>query len=200
MLSLIIAFEGIDKAGKATQTLLLSSRLKEEGYRCRILSFPVYTTPIGRELKLSLQGRRSYPIQVRYLLMSANRWEMKDELESSGVDVLILNRYIHSNIAYGVASGLDRSWLESLDHGLPEPNLVILLDISPTTSLKRKMMGRDVNEQDLAYLGRVRSVYLDLAKEYGWRVVDAERSVKRVHEEIYGLVESEIRKHMTANP
>jgi dTMP kinase len=200
VLRLIVAFEGIDKAGKATQARLLSASLQKEGYRCRTLSFPVYTTPIGRELKLSLQGRRNYPIQVRYLLMSANRWEMKGELESPAVDVLILNRYIHSNIAYGVASGLDRSWLESLDRGLPEPNLVILLDISPSTSLKRKMSGRDVNEQDLAYLERVRSVYLDLAKECGWRVVDAERSVKRVHEEIYALVEDEVKKRLTANP
>ena len=197
---MILAFEGIDKAGKATQARLLSSRLEKEGYKCKILSFPVYTTPIGQELRLSLQGRRSYPLQVRHLLMSANRWEMKGELESSGVDVLILDRYIHSNIAYGVASGLDRSWLESLDRGLPEPDLVILLDISPTTSLKRKMRGRDVNEQDLAYLGRVRSVYLDLAREYGWRVIDAERSIKQVHEEIYTVVEGEIRKHRAANP
>ena len=196
---MIVAFEGIDKAGKATQARLLSSRLEKEGYKCKTLSFPVYTTPIGRELRLSLQGRRSYPIQVRHLLMSANRWEMKGELESAGVDVLILNRYIHSNIAYGVASGLDRSWLESLDRGLPEPNLVILLDISPTTSLKRKMRGRDVNEQDLAYLGRVRSVYLELAKEYGWRVIPAERSIERVHEEIYAVVEGEIRKYRASN-
>ena len=197
---MIVAFEGIDKAGKATQARLLSVRLQKEGYRCRTLSFPVYNTPIGRELKLSLQGRRSYPIQVRYLLMSANRWEMKGELESAGVDVLILDRYIHSNIAYGVASGLDRSWLESLDRGLPEPNLVILLDISPTTSLKRKRRGRDLNEQDLAYLERVRSVYLDLAKEYGWWVIDAERTIKQVHEKIYTIVKSEIRKRMAANP
>jgi len=199
-LRLIVAFEGIDKAGKATQARLLSAKLQKEGYRCKTLSFPVYTTPIGRELRLSLQGRRSYPIQVRYLLMSANRWEMKGELESAEVDVLILDRYIHSNIAYGVASGLDRSWLESLDRGLPEPNLVILLDISPTTSLTRKMRGRDVNEQDLAYLERVRSVYLALAKEYGWWVISAERTIKQIHKEIYTLVEGEIRKRLTANP
>lgn len=195
-----LAFEGIDKAGKATQARLLSGRLKKEGYRCRTLSFPVYTTAIGRELKLSLQGRRNYPIQVRYLLMSANRWEMKEELEGSDVDFLILNRYIHSNIAYGVASGLDRGWLESLDQGLPEPNLVILLDISPKTSLDRRVKGRDVYEQDLAYLGRVRSVYLELAKERGWRVIDAERSVRQVHKEVYASVEDEVRRHRAVNP
>ena len=197
---MMLAFEGIDKAGKATQARLLSTRLQDEGYTCRVLSFPVYTTPIGRELRLSLKGRRSYPIQVRYLLMSANRWEMKMDLESPGVDVLILNRYIHSNIAYGVASGLDRRWLESLDIGLPKPNLVILLDISPTTSLKRKRRGRDMNEQNLTYLEKVRSVYLDLAKEYGWYVINGERSIKQVHEDVYAVVEGEMLKRQTANP
>jgi len=200
VLRLILTLEGIDKAGKATQARLLSERLQADGFRCRMISFPVYTTPIGRELKLLLRGRRSYPIQVKYLLMSANRWEMKAELESTDFDLLVLNRYIYSNIAYGVASGLDRSWLESLDRGLPKPDLVILLDISPTTSLERKMRGRDVNEQDLKYLERVRSVYLDLAKEYGWLVVNAERSVNVVQGEIYAVVEGKIRKRLTANP
>jgi len=196
----MLVFEGIDKAGKATQARLLSRRLKKEGYRCKILSFPVYTTPIGRELKLSLQGGRKYPLQVRFLLMSANRWEMKEKIEARSVDLLILNRYIHSNIAYGIASGLDRHWLESLDSGLPQPDLVVLLDISPMTSLKRKMEGRDVNEKDLAYLNKVREVYLDLAEEKGWFVIDAERGVEQVHEEVFSLVYAAFRKRRMVNP
>jgi len=192
----MLVFEGIDKAGKATQARLLSRRLEKEGYRCKIISFPVYTTPIGKELKLSLQGRRRYPLQVRYLLMSANRWEMKEKIESRNVDLLILNRYIHSNIAYGIASGLDRNWLESLDSGLPQPDLVVLLDISPTTSLKRKLKGRDVNEKDLAYLSKVREVYLNLAKEKGWFVIDAERDVEQVHQEVFESVYADIRKRL----
>ncbi|MFN3621899.1 MAG: dTMP kinase, partial [Nitrososphaerales archaeon] len=197
---LMLVFEGIDKAGKTTQARLLTKRLKKEGYRCKMISFPVYTTPIGRELKLSLYGRRNYPPQVKYLLMSANRWEMKKELESSGLDFLILNRYKHSNIAYGVASGLDRKWLETLDQGLPEPNKVILLDISPSTSLKRKLRGRDLNEKDLKYLKRVRKTYLKIAKEYGWSVVNAEQDVKEVHKEVWSLVKQVIRKQSTPNP
>jgi len=192
----MLVFEGIDKAGKATQARLLSRRLEKEGYRCKIISFPVYTTPIGKELKLSLQGRRRYPLQVRYLLMSANRWEMKEKIESRNVDLLILNRYIHSNIAYGIASGLDRNWLESLDSGLPQPDLVVLLDISPTTSLKRKLKGRDVNEKDLAYLSKVREVYLNLAKEKGWFVIDAERDVEQVHQEVFESVYAAVRKRL----
>jgi dTMP kinase len=196
----MLVFEGIDKAGKATQAHLLSRRLEKEGYRCKIISFPVYTTPIGRELKLSLRGRRRYPLQVRYLLMSANRWEMKEEIEAKSIDLIILDRYIHSNIAYGVASGLDREWLESLDSGLPQPDLVVLLDISSTTSLKRKMEGRDVNEKDLAYLNKVREVYLDLAEEKGWFVIDAERGVEQVHEEVFSLVYAAFRKRRMVNP
>ncbi len=197
---MMLVFEGIDKAGKTTQARLLTERLGRDGYRCKMISFPVYTTPIGRELKLSLQGGRTYPLQVRYLLMSANRWEMREELEGRGFDFLILNRYIHSNIAYGVASGLDRNWLETLDQGLPEPNKVILLDISPLTSLKRKVRGRDLNEKDLKYLEKVRKVYFEIAEEDGWSVVNAEQGVKQVHKEVWNVVEHVIRKQSAPNP
>ncbi|MEM3614242.1 MAG: dTMP kinase [Nitrososphaerales archaeon] len=197
---MILVFEGIDKAGKTTQARLLTRRLKKERCRCKMISFPVYTTPIGRELKLLLRGYRNYPLQVRYLLMAANRWEMKEELESSGLDFLILNRYKHSNIAYGVASGLDRRWLETLDQGLPEPNKVILLDISPSTSLKRKLKGRDLNEKDLQYLENVRRIYLEIAEEYGWSVINAERSVKEVHNEVWSVVKQLISKQSAPNP
>lgn len=196
----MVVFEGIDKSGKTTQARLLVRRLVREGFKCKMISFPVYKTNIGRELKLSLVGRRTYPPQVRYLLMSANRWEMIGELEAKGFDFLVVNRYVYSNLAYGVASGLERKWLETLDQGLPEPNLVILLDISPTTSLKRKLEGRDLNEKDLEYLEAVRRVYLSLAKEYGWSVINGEQDVNKVHREVWAQVRQAMQKCGAPNP
>ena len=87
-------------------------------------------------------------------------------------EVVIVNRYTPSNIAYGLAHGLPGSWLIGLEEGLPKPDSVVVLDISPRTSLWRKRRGRDVHEGNLAYLNRVRREYLHLAKRYGWKTVD----------------------------
>jgi thymidylate kinase len=71
--------------------------------------------------------------------------------------------------------------------------LVIVLDISPSTSLERKREGRDVHEIDLPYLKRVRAAYLRLARRYGWRVVDGEQDSKTLQSELAGVVSHSIR-------
>ena len=36
----LIAFEGLDQSGKQTQAELLRDRLKDEGWKSRLVSFP----------------------------------------------------------------------------------------------------------------------------------------------------------------
>src|ERR671926_1393884 len=135
----IIVIEGTDKAGKGTQSRLLTDALKMTGKVCVIIDFPDYTTPIGTEIRAFLEGKRSYPNEVKHLLLSANRWEKKREIESM-VDngtIIILNRYYHSNLVYGISNGLNINWLLNLDKGLPKEDLVILLDVNPNISFQR---------------------------------------------------------------
>ena len=51
----IIVIEGTDKAGKTTQSRMLAEALKFSGKVCVIIDFPDYTTPIGMEIKASLE-------------------------------------------------------------------------------------------------------------------------------------------------
>src|SRR5436190_292519 len=53
----IIAFEGLDQSGKQTQAELLRDRLKQDGHKARLVSFPDYGTSIGEEIARALQGR-----------------------------------------------------------------------------------------------------------------------------------------------
>lgn len=193
---LLIAIEGIDQSGKRTQSNLLAQRLKDMGFKVRELSFPVYTTKIGKEVKASLEGRRSYPPQLTHLLLSANRWEMKEKLEKwlrNGY-VVIVNRYMYSNFAYGTSKGLDLDWLMALDKGIPEADVVILLDVSPKTSFMRKRKRRDAHERDLGLLSKVREEYLRLASSFGWLIIDGEASIKKVHQELWERVKSKVER------
>jgi dTMP kinase len=187
---LLIAFEGVDQSGKRTQAKLLVERLKRNGFKVNYLSFPIYTTAIGEEIKTSLEGRRSYIPQVQHMLLAANRWEVKDEIERwlEQGHFVVANRYFYSNYAYGVSKGLDLDWLRALDRGLPEPNLVILLNISSQTSASRKLRGRDVHERNLEFLTRVKESYLQLARSYNWIVVNGEMPIRTVHEELWKAV------------
>ena len=143
-----------------------------------------------------MAGKSQLDLRAAHLLYAANRWEVAEEMgrEIRGGVNVIVNRYWPSNLAYGISHGLPADWLTSLDQGLPKPDLVIVLDISPSTSLKRKRKGRDVHEVDLAYLKKVRNEYLRLAGRYGWRVIDGEQDSKTLQSQLADLVSNSIRR------
>lgn len=191
----IIVIEGIDKAGKGTQSNLLQSRvlintLKFSGNVCTIMDFPDYTTPIGQEIRAFLDGNRNYTLETKHVLMSANRWEKKKEIESliENGTIIIMNRYYQSNLVYGVSHGLNLKWLLNLDKGLPKEDVVIVLEVNPNTSYQRVPGNRDAFEIDRKLLTKVHKNYRKLAKQFNWRIINGERVTGEVHNEIMKIV------------
>ena len=184
---IIIVFEGIDKAGKTTQAKLLEKKL---GSKCVRIDFPDYSTPVGKEIKQFLDGKRNYPDEVKMILLSANRWEKKEEIEkmvSKGTTV-IMNRYYQSNLVYGISKGLKLDWLLSLDKGLPKADLVIVIDIRPKTLVSRSKNVVDTFEKDMELIRRVKKNYRILANKFNWRTVEGEKSVDEVHGQVLRIV------------
>jgi dTMP kinase len=184
---LLIAFEGLDQSGKQTQAELLRDRLRSDGRKARLVSFPDYGTSIGEEIARALAGEREYGPDVMQLLYVANRYERKDDLLRwlDGGLILVCDRYTASSIAYGTAQGLDAPWLAGLQRFLPPANATILLDIGPETAVKRKVVDRDRYERDLAMQGRVRESYLRQAAEQSWIQLDGERPKEVIAAEIF---------------
>ena len=188
---MFIVFEGLDQSGKQTQAEMLRDRLKQDGHKARLVSFPDYGTSIGEEIARALQGEREYDADVMQLLYIANRYERRPDLERwiAGGLILVCDRYVASSIAYGEAQGLDPSWLAEVQKFLPRPSTTIMLDISPQTAVQRKAVDRDRYERDLAMQGRVRESYRRQAAEGGWLVLDGERSKDTIASEVYSAVE-----------
>ena len=188
----LIAFEGLDQSGKQTQAELLRDRLKHEGHKSRLVSFPDYGTSIGEEIARALQGEREYGADVMQLLYVANRYERKADLQRwlDGGLVLVCDRYRASSVAYGEAFGLDPAWLADIQKYLPPAVLTIMLDIAPETAAKRKSADRDRYERDLALLARVRESYRRQAAEDGWIVLDGERSKDAVAADVYDAAQA----------
>lgn len=187
---MLIAIEGLDQSGKATQAQRLRDQLRDEGTRARLVSFPDYGTAIGEEIARALQGEREHSPEVMQLLYVANRYERRDDLERwlSGGLVVVCDRYTASSVAYGEAQGLDTDWLAQTQRFLPVADLTILLDVAPRLAVERKTVGRDRYERDLVLLDRVRESYLRQAEQPGWIRVDGERGKAQVAQEIGVLV------------
>jgi dTMP kinase len=190
----LIVFEGLDQSGKQTQAELLRDRLKQEGHKCRLVSFPDYGTSIGEEIARALQGERDYDPEVMQLLYVANRYERKPDLRRwlEGGLILVCDRYLASSIAYGEAQGLEAGWLTEIQKFLPPPSLTIVLDIAPETAVGRKAVDRDRYERDLAMQARVRESYRRQAESEGWLVLDGERSKDAIAADVLSAVKSRL--------
>jgi dTMP kinase len=197
----LIAIEGIDGSGKGTQAKRLFERLKAEGVRTALFSFPRYdATFFGRKVGEYLNGAYGPLGQVHpffaALLFAGDRFEsrnvLSDALEAN--DVVVLDRYVASNIAHQAArlEGAERERLieviEQLEfdvYQMPRPDLVVLLDLSVASAQRliatkpaRSYTQRsaDIQEADSEYLARVRELYLDLARRHtNWSVISCER-------------------------
>ncbi len=190
----IIAFEGLDQSGKQTQAEMLRDRLKEQGRKARLVSFPDYGTSIGEEIARALSNERDYGPDVMQLLYVANRYEKKPELLRwlEGGLILVADRYTASSVAYGEALGLDPAWLSEIQKFLPAAVITIMLDIAPETAVTRKSVDRDRYERDLAMQGRVRESYRRQATEQGWIVLDGERSKDAIAADVFSAVTSRL--------
>ena len=185
----IIVIEGIDKAGKTTQANLLLKNLKGKKYVK--FDFPDYSTPVGIEIKQFLDGKRDYSDEVKMMLLSANRWEKKSEIESiiGKGTTIIMNRYYQSNLVYGISKGLKLKWLLALDEGLPKADLVVVIDIKTNTLVRRSRNDiTDTFEQDLDLIRKVRRNYKMLANKFNWYIIDGEDTVNIVNVQVVELV------------
>jgi dTMP kinase len=183
----LVGIEGIDAVGKRTQSSLLSSSLQQGKYQTKTISFPVYDTKIGKEIKAFLTGERNYIPQVRHMLFAANRWERLHDLEQwlGEGKILIVNRYTESNLVYGVANKLSLSWLLKLEEGLPKADLVIVLNARPSAvSSRRKAERKDEFESNDRLQRDVNAIYQDLGSKFGWITIDADRPIQSVHNSI----------------
>lgn len=185
---MLIAIEGIDGAGKGTQSQVLRERLAQAGRRVELLSFPRYgetffARSIAEYLNGGLGSLESIDPHLPALLYAGDRLESRDLIHelSSTADVVIFDRYVASNLAHQAAR-IDPAhrpafiaWLVELEYDvyhLPEADLTIHLDVpvAIASSLiaqkgaRAYTRGADIHETNTAYLTECLNVYRELAR------------------------------------
>ncbi|KFM75698.1 Thymidylate kinase, partial [Stegodyphus mimosarum] len=168
----LIVLEGCDRVGKSTHAKLLYEALKEEGLKVETIQFPDRSTVIGNIIGKYLEGSQELEDHAIHLLFSANRWEQVPKmlrLLNSGVS-LIVDRYAYSGVAFSYAKkGLNFSWCKQSDVGLPKPDLVLYLDLSPEAMAARSGFGEERYEKE-EFQNEVRKVY-GLLREDNWKII-----------------------------
>ena len=142
---MLVAIEGIDGSGKGTQAQMLLEHTRGEGFTAALLSFPQYKVTqsskwIAEYLKGDYGELDEVPPLFAGMMFALDRFESKNQIIHSlkEHDLVILDRYVASNLAYQgarVANGdrtkfVDRLLkLEYEIYGLPQPDLTLFLDM-----------------------------------------------------------------------
>ncbi|XP_008136957.2 thymidylate kinase isoform X1 [Eptesicus fuscus] len=189
----LIVLEGVDRAGKSTQSRKLVAALCAAGHRAELLRFPERSTEIGRLLSSYLEKKSEVEDHSVHLLFSANRWEqvplIKEKL-SQGI-TLIVDRYAFSGVAFTNAKeNFSLHWCKQPDVGLPKPDLVVFLHLKLAEAVQRGGFGRERYE-DGAFQERALQCYYQLMEDrtLNWKMIDASKSIEDVHKEICALSE-----------
>jgi len=184
----LIAIEGIDGAGKTTNARRLVRWLKRMGVQARYTSEPTKGV-VGRILEKMASGRR-VDVRVEALLFAADRIDHLNRIVRPHLEkgyVVVSDRYVHSSIAYQSITVGDQRWVKELNRFAEKPDLVILLDADPETGLRR-IKRRRARFERVEILEKVRRKYLELAEREGFKIIDANRRIKEVFEEVKSLV------------
>ena len=175
----LIAFEGIDGAGKTLLSKLLEQRLQDGGVDSVRVRDPG-GTEFGELLRSAWeQASQNLEMSARVegLFFSTARAHLVESRIRPALDqgtVVICDRFTGSTIAYqGADPDLSISDLERLNKlatGGLQPDLVLLLDIPAEQGLARTMgmdpLGNELTVMEsrgAAFLGNVRDRYLQLA-------------------------------------
>ena len=180
---MFIVFEGIDGSGKSSVIARLKDHLESRGRKVKITAEPT-EGPVGKFVSVT----DDLNPEAEALLFTADRALHTEQVKkwmSEGYDVLC-DRYFASTLAYQSAAGMDIDWLKSINSkAIVTPDVTILMDIDPEVSLKRVSQRGEMSRfEKLDYLRKVRKAYLDIAREYNFRIVNADRDRDAVAEEV----------------
>lgn len=209
MKGILIAIDGIDGSGKATQATLLHERLVREGVACEKIDFPTGTTSFfGTLVAECIEGKRGdfehMDPKMASLPFALDRLESASKIRTWLAEgkVVIADRFSSSNQIHQGGKIVDSGkrdaflkWAEEMEHdvlGIPRADAVIHLKVPADVSLK--LLANLGLEKDRMYLERsiesaeslVRSH--DTWKEVECAVEGAMRPPEDIHEEVYALV------------
>jgi dTMP kinase len=186
----LIAFEGVEGAGKSTQLELLRQALEGRGLDLVVTREPG-GTPAGERIRaLLLDPAVELHPRAEALLFAAARAELVEHVIRPALERgahVLCDRYLDSSLAYqGGARGLGRGPVEQVNRFATSgllPDLVVLLDLDPADGLRRRSRDPDrIEAQDLDFHRRVGDAFRDLAAADPERfcVVDAAAPVPEV--------------------
>ena len=197
-----IVIEGLDGSGKSTQLKKLRSYLEENNVNYEYLHFPrtdspIYGDLISRFLRGELGDINTVNPYLIALIYAGDRNDAKETITNWLAEdkLVIVDRYVYSNIAFQCAKLSDEKeietltdWILNLEYNhfkIPKPALSIFLNVPFEFTRKNLTEQRegedreylngkeDIHEMDINFQDKVRNVYLrEVNKDKNLKIIN----------------------------
>jgi dTMP kinase len=194
----LIVVEGADGVGRSTHVALLRTWLESRGHA--VLDTGMTRSVLaGRGIKEAKQGHTlgRLTMQLFYATDFADRLESQMLPALRAGFIVLTDRYIYSAIARAVVRGADPALMRAIYGIALVPDVVFYLNIGSAEELVSRVLasrrgfdywesgmdlylGEDFYDSFVEYQTRMLREFDRMKSEYGFRIMNASRSVKRV--------------------
>ena len=203
----LIVLEGADGSGRSTQIVKLTAWLENRGYAVTSIGLK-RSNLVSEDLDKAKQGN----ILGKSTMSLFYATDFADQLENNVIPALragfivLADRYIYTLMARDIVRGANREWVESLYSMALVPDAVFYLQVSPQLLVERNFqknstldywesgmdIGMSTNMFDsfIRYQKRIHAQFKRMEKQFGFQIVDGNRSVWTVHTELQKRVAS----------
>lgn len=197
---MFIAFEGGEGAGKSTQIQRLNAYLAERGHKVTVTREPG-GTPVAEAMRDYVLNPANTidPLEECFIIATGRASHVAKVIKPAlaAGQIVLTDRYVYSSYVYqGIAGGLGLE--KAVQINTPaidgcEPDLVILLDIDPTTGVDRartaKAGGDRMDQASLAFHEEVNAGFRQIMDER-WELIDARREKDAIFTDIVAALEN----------
>jgi dTMP kinase len=202
----LIVLEGADGSGRSSQIGLLSDWLERRGYASVQVGIK-RSELVAPELEAAKQGNTLSPLTMSLFYAT----DFADQLEhiilpSLRADFIVLaDRYIYTLIARGMVRGLSKEWARELYSIAVVPDAVFYLQVPPHVLAERSFRKNDaldywesgmdivrsgsMYESFVRYQRRIRLAFNELKTDFGFDVVNGNRSQAVIHNELIARIQ-----------
>ena len=197
----LIAVEGADGSGRSTQIARLVEWLETSGHATVQVGLK-RSTLVSEELERAQNGN----ILSRTTLSLFYATDFADQVENIILPALkagfivLADRYIYTLMARDMVRGMNEKWLKNLYGMAPVPDAVFYLSVEAQELVQRNLsknatldywesgmdigFSRDVFDSFVKYQTAMQSAFRRLQKSYGFTIINGDRSVDGITQEL----------------
>lgn len=182
----LIVFCGIDGTGKTTQAKMLKDKLEELGYNVLLTSLITRSSDFFRRIDEVFEDM---DWKTYCELIAFERYKnIKDliDFNSNQFDLIILDRYMYTDIAYSKAYGCQSDFIKKIVDKAPKPIISILFNVNVSVAIERINKRGDIwsVQENIEILTKAHTEYLNIADRYNLNVINSNKDINLISNEV----------------